>query len=137
MAGRDLDFRGELMTPTASVRKVLFIDDEPMLTKLAAALLGALGFEGAVYVRADEAIAAFRAQPDAYVAAFTDLSMPQMSGFEVARALLQIRRELPVFVMSGNVGHEARAQALELGAREVVNKPISMAQMRDMLARVT
>jgi CheY-like chemotaxis protein len=124
------------MTSNTTVRKVLFIDDEPMLVKLASALLNALGYEGAAYTRADEAIAAFREQPNAYMAAFTDLTMPLMSGFEVARTLLQIRGDLPVFVMSGNVGHEERSQALGLGAREVVTKPISMAQMREMLARL-
>lgn len=124
------------MTASATAKKVLFIDDEPMLVKLASSLLGALGYQGATYVRADEAIAAFREQPEAYLAAFTDLTMPLMSGFEVARALLNIRRDLPVFVMSGNVGHEERSKALALGAREVVAKPISMAQLREMLARI-
>ena len=125
-----------LMTTSTTDKKVLFIDDEPMLVKLASALLGALGYQSAAYARADEAITAFREQPDSYVAAFTDLTMPLMSGFEVARTLLQIRSDLPVFVMSGNVGREERTAALELGAREVVTKPISMAQMREMLARV-
>jgi CheY-like chemotaxis protein len=62
--------------------------------------------------------------------------MPVMSGFDVARELLTIRGNLPVFVMSGNVDRDDELRARELGVREIVLKPISMNQLRDMLARV-
>jgi CheY-like chemotaxis protein len=62
--------------------------------------------------------------------------MPVMSGFDVARELLTIRRNLPVFMMSGNVDREDELRAQELGVREIVLKPLSMSQLRDMLARV-
>ena len=126
----------ELESPGCQLKKVLFVDDESMLVTLGDAMLGALGYEPAAFARAEEAIAAFRANPEAYAAAFTDVTMPVMSGFDVARELLTIRRNLPVFMMSGNVDHDDELRARELGVREIVLKPLSMSQLRDMLARV-
>ena len=117
-------------------KKVLFVDDESMLVTLGGAMLDALGYEPAAFASAEEAIAAFKENPGAYTAAFTDLTMPVMSGFEVARELLTIRSNLPVFVMSGNVERDDELKALTLGVREVVLKPISMEQLRTMLERV-
>ena len=126
----------ELRPAGCQLKKVLFVDDESMLVTLGDAMLNALGYEPAAFASADEAIAAFRANPDSYAAAFTDLTMPVMSGFDLARELLTVRRNLPVFVMSGNVEHEDQLRARELGVRDVLLKPISMNQLRDMLASV-
>jgi CheY-like chemotaxis protein len=126
----------KLESPSLQRRRVLFVDDESMLVTLGGAMLVALGYEPAAFANADDALAAFRAEPGAYAAALTDLTMPAMSGFELARELLMIREELPVFLMSGNVRRDDELSALKLGVREVVLKPISMCQLRDMLARV-
>jgi CheY-like chemotaxis protein len=126
----------ELESSSCQLKKVLFVDDESMLVTLGDAMLDALGYEPAAFAKAEEAIAAFRANPEAYAAAFTDLTMPVMSGFDVARELLTIRHNLPVFVMSGNVDRDDEQRARELGVREIVMKPVSLSQLRDMLARV-
>lgn len=118
------------------LKKVLFVDDESMLVTLGGAMLNALGYEPSAFANAEDAIAAFRAEPETYAAAFTDLTMPLMSGFEVARELLTIRDNLPVFMMSGNVGRDDELRARKLGVRELVLKPISLNQLRHMLAQV-
>jgi CheY-like chemotaxis protein len=62
--------------------------------------------------------------------------MPSMSGFELARALLALRGDVPVLLMSGYVGPDERALAVQIGVRELVLKPVTMDQLGELLARL-
>lgn len=66
---------------------------------------------------------------------FLDLNMPVMNGYEV---LDQIRAEdLPtmVLVVSGDIQAEARSRVLAKGALDFIKKPVSEAQIREVLTR--
>ena len=122
--------------PRGRGQRILFVDDEPVLVTLGTGLLEALGYRAAAFSSPHEALEAFRREPEAFSAAVTDLSMPTMSGFELARALLAIRSDLPVLMMSGYVGPEERATAKQSGVRELVLKPVTMNQLAELLARL-
>jgi len=64
----------------------------------------------------------------------SDLSMPGMSGLELARELLSVRSDLPVLLMSGNFGAEERSEAEQIGVREMVFKPVTMDRLAQLLA---
>lgn len=61
-----------------------------------------------------------------------DLMMPGMDGFQFLRRLRAISN-VPVIVISAKIEERDKIEALELGADEYVNKPISM---REILARI-
>jgi len=116
--------------------RILFVDDESMLVQLGESMLEVLGYRGIAFQHASAALDAFRSAPDSFSAVITDLSMPAMSGFELARALLAIRPDLPILVMSGYVGPEERATAAKLGIRELVLKPVTMERLAELLLRL-
>jgi len=70
-----------------------------------------------------EALRVFDADPGGFDLVVTDLSMPQMSGFDVARAIRARREAVPVLMMSGYLRPEDRARAAALGVREILLKP--------------
>jgi PAS domain S-box-containing protein len=115
-------------------QSILFVDDEPMLVQLGESMLDVLGYRADVYQEPAAALEAFQRKPRTYAAAITDLSMPGMSGFDLSRALLAIRPDLPILVMSGYLGSEERTTAERLGIRELVLKPVTMAKLRELLA---
>jgi CheY-like chemotaxis protein len=66
----------------------------------------------------------------------TDLSMPGMSGFHLARAISELRADLPVIVTSGYVRPEDREAASHVGVRELVLKPNTVEELAQVLQRV-
>jgi FixJ family two-component response regulator len=61
-------------------------------------------------------------EPDCVV---LDLHMPEMSGFDVQRALAIGHPEVPLIVMTGHDTPESRARAIQMGARVYLRKPIN------------
>ena len=52
-----------------------------------------------------------------------DLQLPDMSGFEVLKALRVAKVQTPVLILSGNVVVEAKVRALGFGADDYLTKP--------------
>ena len=52
-----------------------------------------------------------------------DLSLPDMNGFEVLKALRVAKVRAPVLILSGNAIIEAKIKALKLGADDYLTKP--------------
>jgi PAS domain S-box-containing protein len=120
--------------PHGMSRRILFVDDEAMLVTLGRNVLSRLGYEPLAFQDAHDALAAFRAAPESFHGAVTDLSMPAMSGFQLARSLLELRPDLPIVMVSGYFGPEERATGRELGIRHMVDKPVSMLRLGELLS---
>ena len=118
------------MLATASVPRVLIIDDDPNVAEVVSRYLEREGYR--VDTIADGALglqAALADPPDLVV---LDLMLPSLSGLEVCRRL---RDSAPVpVIMLTATGQEAdRITGLELGADDYVAKPFSP---RELTARV-
>ena len=69
-------------------------------------------------------------------AVITDERMPGMTGSTPIRALRKLRREIPILPMSGYVGGAVASGPREVGANEVMKKPLSARELATSLARV-
>ena len=58
-----------------------------------------------------------------------DLSMPHMSGFDLAREMLALRPEIPMLMTTGNICIEETHYAREVGIREVILKPVTVGEL--------
>lgn len=65
----------------------------------------------------------------------TDYNMPGISGLEVAKALKEIRADLPVVLASGYITAELRAEAPAAGVRELIHKPNTVDDLCEAVAR--
>jgi DNA-binding response OmpR family regulator len=109
---------------------VLVVEDEPTLLETLAYSLKAAGY--AVETATDGRTAlqtALRIKPDLIV---LDVMLPEMDGFEVARA---VRRDLSsaIIMLTARGDEIDRVVGLEVGADDYLTKPFSM---RELLARV-
>ena len=116
-----------------SGQRVLYVDDEEALVLLATRVLSRLGHSISGFSDPAAALAALRADPKGYDVMVTDLSMPQMSGFELAREARALRPDLPVLMTTGYISVEDEITARELGIREVVLKPVTMDELGRLL----
>ncbi len=122
--------------PQGEGRSILFIDDDEAIVFLMKRLLERQGYRVSCHTDAREALAAMRAQPQAFDLAVTDFNMPDTSGLEVARALRAIRADLPVVLASGYITEELRAQAPLAGVSELIYKPNTVDELCAVIARL-
>ena len=126
----------KLSLPRGDGQRVLVVDDEEPLVRLATRTLEELGYAPVGFTSSRAALAAFRADPQRFDAVITDERMPGMSGSALIRKVRGIRDSIPVVLMSGYVGDAVARQAREAGAEEVLRKPLSAHDLATSLARV-
>ena len=80
--------------------RILFIDDELEVATTCTKLLKRLGYQVEMFTDPKEAVQRFSESPDLFDAVVTDLLMPDIDGFEVARRVAEMRRDCPVIVCS-------------------------------------
>jgi signal transduction histidine kinase/DNA-binding response OmpR family regulator len=134
-ASDDLEDAGQA-APQGGGQRVLFVDDEEPLVKLATETLEELGYAPVGFTSSAAALEAFRADPRGFAAVITDERMPGMSGSALIRAVRGIRRSVPIVLVSGNVGGMVTTRAYNAGADEVLKKPLSARELATSLARV-
>ena len=120
----------------AARRRVLYIDDDEALIDLYSRMLKRAGHEVAAYVDSREALAVLAADPGAFDVVVTDFNMPRMSGLQVAGAVLAIRPDMPVAVVTGHITEELRAKASEAGVCRLIFKPDAVQELPDLLRSI-
>jgi signal transduction histidine kinase len=123
--------------PPRADRHVMYIDDEPRMLDVAIRLLQLDGYRVSGYVSPVVGLAALRDAPDAFDVLVTDHSMTELSGVDVAREALAIRKSLPVVIMSSLVSSELRKAAADAGAAVVLSKVDLVKEISAVIARVT
>jgi CheY-like chemotaxis protein len=132
-----LRFPAQQVAESQLVRKarVLAIDDQPIILDLITAMCQSMGFEVQTAVSGEEGIRLAHTQR--FDAVMTDLSMPGMSGLDVARALKSTRPNLPVVLVTGWETGLSQLELSDAGVREVVFKPFRIEQLTEVLKSVT
>ncbi len=114
---------------------VLFVDDEEPIVRLSERLLTRLGYRVTGFVRAADALAAFREAPERYALVATDHSMPDLSGLDLLTEVRRLRPEMPVILLSGRVEEELEQALARLGVREIVHKPFDATEFAAAIRR--
>jgi len=115
--------------------RVLLVDDEPVLVENLDAALASRGYQVSAFTSSLAALEAFRADPSVFDVLLTDLTMPGLSGLQVAQTVQSLRPGFPVVLMTGLVGMLDQDVATRLRFREVLEKPKSAAEVAEALER--
>jgi len=110
---------------------VLVVDDEPMVRKSLALALERAGATVITAADGQEALAKFREHKSAVI--FSDVKMPGMDGFALLRSVKRLDPDTPVVLITGFGGEDVAARAEEAGAARVLNKPITTAELQQVL----
>jgi CheY-like chemotaxis protein len=81
------------------------------------------------------ALEAFESKPDDYQLIVTDLTMPAMTGIELAKQVLEMRPGIPIILMTGYAGTFDTAQARTAGFTELLLKPLSLDVLANAVSR--
>src|SRR5690606_7821402 len=134
--GEVVNAGGERRIERGEGRRVLYVDDEESLVYLITRVLTRLGYDVTGYTDPHVALQAFRSDPTRFDAVVTDLSMPGMSGAELAAEILRISPHMPFVMTSGYVRNEDHEAGLKAGVRELVLKPNTVDELGTVLNRL-
>jgi two-component system KDP operon response regulator KdpE len=110
--------------------RILVVDDERQITRVLRTSLESHGYTVAIAQDGVEALRTFESfHPDLVI---TDLSMPNMDGVELTRAIRKLA-QTPIIVLSVREQDATKVAALDAGADDYMTKPFSTPEL---LARV-
>ena len=118
----------------SGARTVLIVDDDRLVGESLRKILTNAGYAVVVAANGESALDVARAQPVDVV--LLDLVMPRMDGIKTLRYLRQLRPDLGVVILAGEVSPAARRAALEYGAAVVMLKPPDLEELLRVIARL-
>jgi len=104
--------------------RILLLDDEPQIVAMEKQLLEKLGYRVTARTSSVEALETFARQPDQFDLVITDMTMPNMTGDQLARSIWDIRPGVPVILCTGYNEMMSEDKALAMGICKFILKPI-------------
>jgi PAS domain S-box-containing protein len=120
----------------AGAERILFVDDEAPIVKMASQVLERLGYSVTTRTSSVEALKLFCAKPDDFDLVISDMSMPNMSGDILAAELMNIRRDIPVVLCTGYSKKISDKRAAEIGIKAFAYKPIIKSDLAKTVRKV-
>lgn len=117
--------------PQGRGQSILVVDDDPAIAQMTMRMLRRLGYEAHACTDPISALEIVRGEPARFDLLITDLTMPRMTGLEFARAVLAVRPELPILLMTGYSASMTAEQFRAIGIREVVLKPLTLRELAE------
>ena len=115
--------------------RILIADDEEPLRGFISRALQLDGHFVDAAADGAEALDMLLAAGAAYDLLLTDIRMPMMDGIALALAAAKERPELPILLMTGYADQRERARDLDALIRDVLTKPFSLAELRQVVRR--
>ncbi len=112
--------------PRGRGQHILFVDDEAPLADLGRSMLESLGYRVTSFSDPVAAASMFRATPDGFDLVVTDLTMPSLSGTELAEEVWRVRPGMPILLDTGFIGGMSVDAARAAGLRGVLVKPYTL-----------
>jgi CheY-like chemotaxis protein/two-component sensor histidine kinase len=117
--------------------RVLLVEDNPTNTLIASAMLSRWGAEVCTAQSGREALELIDHERRRFDLVLMDLHMPEMSGFDVTRALRvqHSASTLPIVALTAAAFEEDREQCRSVGMNDFVTKPVSAERLRAILVK--
>lgn len=112
--------------------RMLVVEDHPVNRQLLQEQLGLLGQHVVVAESGGRALEHFHVTPFDLI--LTDLNMPGMDGYTLARALRAQGARMPILAVTAHAGEQERIACLRAGIDEVLIKPLSIKALDKALA---
>jgi PAS domain S-box-containing protein len=127
---RHIQIMGELEAgvPVGNER-ILLVDDERELLDTLQQMLEELGYSVTVTSSSLDAYDRFRRAPEDFDLIVADLTMPGMTGIDLAKKIKCIHPDIPIILCTGFSELTASQQAQEAGAWRVLYKPVARWQL--------
>ena len=125
---------GQESTHALVCGRVMVVDDEASIVRFMTVLLENLGCHVTAMTDPNEALRLIRDNPHCVDLVFTDQTMPELSGLDLARAILACRPDLPVVLSTGYSNAIDEEKIRQAGVRRLLTKPVPAKVLADIVA---
>lgn len=129
----DPENRLEIQKGTESI---LLVDDEKAAVDITQKMLEKFGYKVTSTTSSREALEIFLGNPAAFDLVITDMTMPNMTGDELAKEILSSAPEMPVILCTGFSDNINEEKSKSLGIRCFILKPIIMNKLAKKIREV-
>ncbi len=117
-----------------TVLKILLVDDEEIVRNT---LHDFLEYLGHIATGVENGIQGLKAiETSDYDAAFVDIKMPVMDGLTFLTRLNEVKKNIPVVIMTGHGSDQTHDQAISAGAIGFLYKPFGLTEIQDTIAEI-
>jgi DNA-binding NtrC family response regulator len=108
-------------------KKVMIIDDEPDIIAAIELALKRRGYRADGFTDPEKAVEEFNNNSREYAMVISDIRMPSMSGFELARKIKSAKPDVPLVIMTAFEIHKREFSSLfpSISVSELVTKPLT------------
>lgn len=121
----DMDEAGGGDYPIGQER-IIVVDDEPMNVMLLENMLQSLGYSVVGFHNSEDALVTMQLDPSRYDLLISDMTMPNVTGEQLARSILKLRPEMPIILCTGHSESLDKKAAKTLGIMDYIAKPLSL-----------
>jgi DNA-binding NtrC family response regulator len=121
--------------PTGSER-ILFVDDEEALVEAGEDTLAELGYDVTSLTNGKEALRLLKEDPSRFDLIITDVTMPEMTGLDLAGEALAIKPDMPIIMCTGHSHLVDAGKAKAAGVRAFAMKPLTKREIARTVRQV-
>ena len=114
---------------------ILLVDDEAAVVKLEKQMLERMGYVVTSRTGSMEALEVFRNKSNSYDLVVTDMTMPNMTGAQLAKEIKQIRPDIPVILCTGYSAQIDEEKSKYLGIDGYIMKPILRKELAQLVRK--
>ena len=119
----------EVYTPRQGSGTILLVDDEEYLLWGTKGLLEHFGYTIISSNSSVEALEQFTQLPKAFNLVLTDLTMPDMTGIELAKHIKKIRPDIPIVLCTGFSAGIDKDDLVKAGISSIIRKPLILKEL--------
>jgi CheY-like chemotaxis protein len=120
---------------TGGKERILLVDDDEAIAQLGKITLTGLGYDVTETTNGLEALEIFKSSPCRFDLVITDMTMPNMTGIELAQEIMRIRPGMPVILCTGFSDAITPEKARDVGLREFIMKPVILRRIAAAIRR--
>ena len=130
------DTLGEIEVHPTGTEQILLVDDEAPIARLEKHVLERLGYTVTSRLSSIDALETFNSSPQSFDLVISDMSMPNMTGDQLAKELISIRPNIPVIICTGFSEQINKEKARSYGIKGFLMKPIIRSELAVMVRNV-
>ena len=122
--------------PVHGNERILFVDDEEVLTTMSRERLEQLGYTVRATTDPIQAFEWFRTDASQFDLVITDMTMPGMTGIKLSQKLHALRNDIPIILCSGFNNIISKTSWQDSGIALYLNKPMNLNKLARSIRKV-
>jgi PAS domain S-box-containing protein len=115
--------REETMLQTGTER-ILLVDDDPAILDMLTQSIETLGYQVTAFQSSREVLDEFKSGRTHYDMVITDMTMPEMTGFELSKQIFKQNPDMPIVLCTGYSELMTKEKAEAIGIKAFIMKPV-------------